>query len=628
VSYTAHFIQQNDYEVALHSNPPGGGTLTGGGSYDEGTEATVQANPATGYVFKNWTSGNDTLSSNMSFSFFVTRDTSLTAHFIRQYEVTLAANPAEGGTISGGGIYKKGIETTIQANPSTGFVFEGWISGGDTLTKKSDYTFVITQDVSLTAHFARQYDINASVSPTEGGTVSGSGKYKAGEEVTLQATPAPGYIFGAWISGGDTLSASATYSITATKDMSLVASFIRQNDYGVSLTANPKEGGTVSGGGAYNEGTTVNVEAIAADGFEFKSWTAGDDTLSVKATWAFVVSQDTSIKANFIQNQEYDVEVSSFPSEGGDISGGKNSKGGNITTSLSYDKGTKATLHANPAEGFAFECWISGGDTISTESTYSFTIDGDVSLTAHFIRQYEVVLTSNDLESGEVKGSDIYKEGTEAIIQAIPAGGYAFDGWTSGGDTISRETSYTFVVNQDVSLTAHFVRRKYIVKLSANPAEGGDVNRGNNLKSSNMDNEESCPAGTEMTLQASPADGYVFKSWTSDGDTLSTADSYTFTVNEDCSITGNFVKVVTSIDDLKQDDVLIFPNPAEHSIHIQGLTHSGYKLSIFGVNGIKALERVIKGTSASVNIDELKEGIYLVRIENESSSYTRKLIVR
>jgi hypothetical protein len=43
-----------------------------------------------------------------------------------------------------------------------------------------------------------------------------------------------------------------------------------------------------------------------------------------------------------------------------------------------------ATLQASPAENFAFDCWISGDDTLSVDASFSFTVKQDTSITGCF----------------------------------------------------------------------------------------------------------------------------------------------------------------------------------------------------------------------------------------------------
>lgn len=62
--------------------------------------------------------------------------------------MTLAADPAGGGTVTGGGAYSHGQTATVNAVPSTGYIFRAWSDGG---AQSHDVT--VTSDMSLTATF-------------------------------------------------------------------------------------------------------------------------------------------------------------------------------------------------------------------------------------------------------------------------------------------------------------------------------------------------------------------------------------------------------------------------------------------------------------------------------------------
>lgn len=59
-----------------------------------------------------------------------------------------------------------------------------------------------------------------------GGTVSGSGNYKDGDNVTITATPNESYVFEGWYSNGEKISSAATYSFSAVENKSISASFV------------------------------------------------------------------------------------------------------------------------------------------------------------------------------------------------------------------------------------------------------------------------------------------------------------------------------------------------------------------------------------------------------------------
>ncbi len=69
------------YTVYLTVSPPGGGTVHGAGTYEEGTNVTVTATPYAGYTFVNWKENGSLLSTAASYSFNVTDNCYLTANF-------------------------------------------------------------------------------------------------------------------------------------------------------------------------------------------------------------------------------------------------------------------------------------------------------------------------------------------------------------------------------------------------------------------------------------------------------------------------------------------------------------------------------------------------------------------
>ena len=102
------------------------------------------------------------------------------------------------------------------------------------------------------------YTISASASPSAGGTVSGAGTYTSGSTCTLTATPATGYSFVRWTKNGSQVSTNPSYSFTVTANASYVAVF-SLNSYTISASASPTAGGSVSGAGTYNHGSTCTL---------------------------------------------------------------------------------------------------------------------------------------------------------------------------------------------------------------------------------------------------------------------------------------------------------------------------------------------------------------------------------
>lgn len=220
--------QTPTYTISVSANPTNGGTVTGGGTYQQGQSCTVSATKATGYNFLKWTENGTQVSTNTSYTFNVTGNRTLVAQFQAQsYTISASANPSNGGTVSGGGTYTYGQSCTLTANHATGYTFVKWTKNGTQVSSNASYTFTVTGSASYVAHFqANSYTISVSADPSNGGTVSGGGTYSYGQSCTVHATASNGFTFTNWTVNGSQVSTNANYTFTVTSNRSLVAHFI------------------------------------------------------------------------------------------------------------------------------------------------------------------------------------------------------------------------------------------------------------------------------------------------------------------------------------------------------------------------------------------------------------------
>ena len=72
--------------------------------------------------------------------------------------------------------------------------------------------------------------------------------------------------------------------------------------FDITATANPTEGGTVTGGGTIEEGQTCSLTATANDGYTFINWTKNGEEVSSEAVYCFTVTEDATFVANFEAN--------------------------------------------------------------------------------------------------------------------------------------------------------------------------------------------------------------------------------------------------------------------------------------------------------------------------------------
>jgi len=76
----------------------------------------------------------------------------ITFHYLSK-SVSVSADPAEGGTVTGGGILENGQSATVTAVPGAGYAFIGWTEDGQTVSTENPWTFTPEGDRALTANF-------------------------------------------------------------------------------------------------------------------------------------------------------------------------------------------------------------------------------------------------------------------------------------------------------------------------------------------------------------------------------------------------------------------------------------------------------------------------------------------
>ncbi len=158
-TFTAGF--RTVYTVTVLSNNEAYGSVSGGGTYDEGSEVVVTAIPNQGYRFLSWNDGN----TENPRTIIVTSDSTFVANFeqIPLYTITVLSNNEAYGSVSGGGTYEEGTDVIIMAMPNGGYLFDSWeddnAENPRTITVTSDSTFIadfvkceITQTIDTTVN--------------------------------------------------------------------------------------------------------------------------------------------------------------------------------------------------------------------------------------------------------------------------------------------------------------------------------------------------------------------------------------------------------------------------------------------------------------------------------------------
>ncbi|MBR4229853.1 MAG: InlB B-repeat-containing protein [Bacteroidales bacterium] len=455
--------------------------------YAYGTHLTVKATPAnTHYAFSQWSDGVN-VSTNNPYSFYITDDTELTATFdVANYTVTIQTDPAAAMD-----------EMTFTVN-------------GSAYDPNAEYAYMT--DVIIVASDGTHYFANASAEFEIGGSTVGTGTSYTisaiGENTTVIYRPV-----------------ASTFSLTVQSDDDLA--------------------GNVSGSNpAVPYNTTVSIEAIPSDGFDFLRW----NDANTENPRSVTVTEDVVYTA-FFKYQEHTLAFS-CEVNGEVVPGAATFTVGDTTPAAQYPHLTALNVKAVPTNNYNFDYWKDNNVTTKARSLY---LTGDTTLVAVLIpRNFDVDYVVNDKLDITLTPAGPYYYGESVTIEAAPKTQYEheyeFKEWRKGGELFSTDNPCTFTVEGAMMLTAVYQGVEYTINAVTNT---GDETEGTVSPAS-----QTVRFGETYSLTATPNTGYEFKHWNEPTqyndqndvtdfalDVANTGHAYTWTASfgpQDYTVTVNF----------------------------------------------------------------------------------------
>ena len=472
-TYTAQFAI-NSYAVGVTSGNTSMGSVSGSGTYNHGSIATLAATAYYGYHFVQWSDGN----MDNPRSVTVTDSAQYTAQFdYNSYLVTANSSNVTLGSAMGGGSYNYLSQVALTAVPVPHYHFTMW---NDSI-EDNPRTITVTRDTVFTAHFDidRHTVVVGSTDDTYG-TVSGSDTVDYNTAVWITATPNYGYHFTQWNDGNT----SNPRRVVVQQDTVFTASFA-PNLYTATCNVNDSDRGMVANaGGSFNYLTSLTFTALPNSDYHFLRWSSGSTDNPI----TFTLAKDTVMTAIFVG-----LTASSDNSAMGTASHAKQS---NLVELM--------TATAN--YGYHFVQWNDG----NIDNPRTVTLSSDTSFTAIFaINQYTLTVSSDDDAMGSTTGSGSYNYQQQATISAEAAAHHHFLQWNDGNTSNPRLVTVT----SDTAFTAYFEEdERFSVSVVSNDSIRGAAMLMGGGRSGQF------YAGETATLVATANDHYYFAGW-SDGNT-------------------------------------------------------------------------------------------------------------
>ena len=363
------------------------------------------------------------------------------------HNIVISFADAKRGIASGNGWYANGDTVTLKVTPSVGYIFSKWTqdkAGNTSVGTESTYTFTLGAD-SPDEYYAWLDEVKYAVTceGAEGGTCSTDaegGKYVYGQKATVTATANDNYEFVGWKdSYGTTVSTDAVYNFTVIGDATLTPEFVKvKTDEGadiayVTVSFYHQSGKlldsrkVVSGEGKI----TATVNAPTKVGFDFLGWSAKASGATAEDVVDFetaTFSENTSLYPVFkAQAITYTLTVVGLQTE-------------------QKAPQSSVTVTADPIDGKQFVGWKdANGNIVSYDSTYTFIITGDTTLSAYYEQADSEVVKEPTITIAQPTYEDI----TGGYKMAYTKSNYYGTGHTVTGYMIYEKNGIRYTVYSD-----------------------------------------------------------------------------------------------------------------------------------------------------------------------------------
>lgn len=541
-NYVANF---NKKAVQINVELSEGGTATINSEQttskevETGSEVTVVATPSTGYHFVNWTNGTEVASTNATYTFTATANTTLKANFEKNKPVNVVLTDNDN-------YYVFEFVSNDLPGEITKEVFTNWL--------KEKYAVIVSlgDDATFTDNGTDYTYANTVVLP-----------FRISNE--MDDAYATWYnIYYPVNEGGN-----PNYLAAKTEETTLVEK-INDKDYpyGDNPTYNTMNGNIYISWAIYSVDKTLTfaLKNKATGKFIQVTGVATDNNKNV------VFTNEANATAFTIYPKTVDhIEYYSLAAEFDGTTGYLCSTNNDYNWATHYNSNDNAGAWAkieDPSYGSLYQAidwglnmlWFKKGNGYCIITEKIQEIKGSLNnydITMNTLKNYGLILEyANEywptIELGIEGSGTTAINGEEGVtikrapaneefpIKAIPAEGYHFVNWTKGTEVVSENAEYRTTISGvkgDVTtITANFAKNIYTVSVTA--GEGGSAMIG-------TETSATVEHGSEVTLTAVANDGYLFVNWTKGTEVISTDATYTFTATVDGEYVANFEFVGT-----------------------------------------------------------------------------------
>lgn len=364
------------------------------------------------------------------------------------HRVTVECDPEEGGSYTldvVDGVYTEGATATLTVTPNATYTVESVKNGDDVLTANGEgkYTFAVNDDVTIRVKFVKKSVFN----------FNNYGLETNSDKVRLHF-----YVHYAGYTDNEMNEAVLLIGEREVERVRLGAVTLFYFDLPTDL-----DKGTHDLSVKMPDGQTF---AVVFDPANFantnpNSMEPGDNVYTFGLSDENKMQLTVSAAERTVTIAEVDPAHGSITVKRGDAE---------IHSGDKVPVGTELTVEAKPAEGYAVDSVMAGSEKVElTGNKGSFTVNGDVTVTANFVREGSTshTLTVNANEGGTYElapqaGDEGYEKGAQVKLTVKPNPHYGYNIAVTGAEYTNEGDVYTITVGDSaVTVTIEFHERSF-----------------------------------------------------------------------------------------------------------------------------------------------------------------------
>lgn len=326
--------------------------------------------------------------------------------------------------------------------------------------------------------------------------------------------------------------------------LAVTTAFGQRDSFEINATAQPIEGGTITGQGLYEPNDICTLTATANEGYKFVNWTHNDSIVCDTSGFTFQVTSDSTFVAHFEQTTVY-YHVAIDTIANGNITADPCD---NVTAGTPIRLTIESDQYYELQEG-SLKYHTSTGDSFEIFDNQFYMPESDVTVTAQFVKKKHRIQLAPGISNGEINvtpSGEVEVE-TPISVMATPDDAYETDSIyyynTNNVNEIHIIENGSFPMpDYAITVSGSFSKRKH--RITVEETENGTVT---------VDPTEASE-GETIHIYATPDPNYFLSSldatyiimWYQQHITINPDNTFTM-VNDDVTVTAQFARIIANI---------------------------------------------------------------------------------